>query len=116
MRLVVADTSAVFYLLSIGQIDLLPRLFGKILIPDAVWSELTHPSAPPFLCQWAGQRPEWLEVISVAPADDEALSSLGAGERDAIALAMSLRADLILIDERKGTRAALARDLTLPAR
>jgi predicted nucleic acid-binding protein len=36
MRLVVADTSPVFYLLSIGHIDLLPRLFGKVCIPDAV--------------------------------------------------------------------------------
>ena len=36
MRLVVADTSPVFYPLSIGQIDLLPGVFGKIFDPDAV--------------------------------------------------------------------------------
>ena len=36
MRLVVADTSPLFYLLSIDHIDLLPRLFGKVFVPDAV--------------------------------------------------------------------------------
>jgi predicted nucleic acid-binding protein len=46
MRLVIADTSPIFYLLSIGHIDLLPQLFGKILLPKAVQKELTHPAAP----------------------------------------------------------------------
>jgi predicted nucleic acid-binding protein len=40
MRLVVADTSPVFYLLSIDRVDLSPQLFGKIFVPDAVCKEL----------------------------------------------------------------------------
>ena len=36
---------------------------------------------------------------------------LGAGERAAITLALSMHADLILIDERKGTKAALNKGL-----
>ena len=40
---------------------------------------------------------------------DAALQTLGAGERAAITLALSLRADLILIDERKGTAVALGK-------
>ena len=39
---------------------------------------------------------------AVDPIDDPALRSLGAGEQAAIMLALSLHADLILIDERKG--------------
>jgi hypothetical protein len=46
-------------------------------------------------------------VISVEPLDDAVLLPLGAGEREAISLAISMRADLILIDERKGTHVAL---------
>jgi uncharacterized protein (DUF4415 family) len=46
MRLVVADTSPVFYLLSIGHVGILPRLFGKIFVPDAMHEELCHPAAP----------------------------------------------------------------------
>jgi predicted nucleic acid-binding protein len=107
MRLVVADTSPVFYLLSIGQIDLLPRLFGRIFVPDAVHKELCHSAAPAPVRDWVARLPAWVEVVSVEALDDTALLPLGAGERAAITLALSLHADLILIDERKGTHVAL---------
>ena len=107
MRLVVADTSPVFYLLSIGHIDLLPRLFGKIFVPDAVHKELCHPSAPALVREWVARLPDWVEVVSVETLDDAAFLPLGAGESAAITLALSMHADLILIDERKGTRVAL---------
>ena len=45
MRLIVADTSPLFYLLSIDQIDLLPQLFGRVFVPDAVYQELLHTDA-----------------------------------------------------------------------
>jgi predicted nucleic acid-binding protein len=109
MRLVVADTSPLFYLLSIGHIDLLPRLFGKVFIPDAVHTELCHPAAPALVREWTARLPVWVEVASVETLDDAALLPLGAGERAAITLALSIHADLILIDERKGTRVALGK-------
>jgi predicted nucleic acid-binding protein len=40
MLLVVADTSPIFYLLSIDHIDLLPRFFGKVFVPDEVHRSL----------------------------------------------------------------------------
>ena len=39
MRLVVADTSPLRYLVQIDQIALLPGLFEKIFIPSVVWAE-----------------------------------------------------------------------------
>jgi predicted nucleic acid-binding protein len=112
MRLVVADTSPVSYLLSIGHIDLLPRLFGKVVIPDAVQKELKHPTAPQMLREWSAALPVWLDVKAVqATIEDAKLKSLGPGEREAITLALSLRADLILIDECKGTAVALQKGL-----
>lgn len=109
MRLVVADTSPIFYLLSIGQIDLLPRLFGKVLIPDAMHREMRHPSAPATIREWVTQVPSWMDIAPAGVLDDPALAPLGAGERAAIVLAISLRADLILIDERKGSTVALSK-------
>ena len=36
MSLVVSDTTPFNYLILIGHIDVLPRLFGKLLVPPAV--------------------------------------------------------------------------------
>jgi predicted nucleic acid-binding protein len=113
MRLVVADTSPIFYLLSIGQIELLPRLFKTVFVPDAVHTERSHPTAPPVLREWIAERPSWLEVMQVDLIDDAALQPLGAGDRAAITLALSMRADLILIDERKGTSVAITKGFTV---
>ena len=51
MRLVVADASPVRYLVPIGQIDLLPRLFEKIFLLR-LW--LTNYAIPP---HWPRCRP-----------------------------------------------------------
>jgi predicted HTH domain antitoxin len=44
--IVVSDTSPINYLLLINQIDLLPRLFQQIIVPDVVRDEMVDPSAP----------------------------------------------------------------------
>jgi predicted nucleic acid-binding protein len=109
MHLVVADTSPIRYLVQIGQIDVLPRLFEKIFLPSVVADELSHPSAPPAVLDWMQQPPGWLEVMSVAETDDPTLGALDRGERSAIVLGLDIGADLILIDDRKGAVAAANR-------
>jgi predicted nucleic acid-binding protein len=44
-RLVVADSGPLNYLVLIETIDVLPRLFEQILVPTAVYDELTHADA-----------------------------------------------------------------------
>lgn len=107
MLLVIADTSPVRYLVQIGQIDLLPRLFGRIMLPAIVAAELRHPSAPAAVQTWIKQPPAWTEILPAPEIDDPELRALDPGERSAIALGLSLNADLILIDERRGARAAV---------
>src|ERR1035437_829975 len=107
MRLVVADTSPIRYLVRIGHIDLLPGLFERIFLPSVLADELLHPSAPPTVRDWMRQPPGWLEVMPVADIDDPALDALDRGERSAIALGLSLKADLILVADRKGAAVAL---------
>jgi len=102
MLVVVADTSPIRYLVQIDEIDLLRRLFRKIWIPEIVAEELRHPSAPAVIRAWMKLPPGWLEVMPAPSLDDPVLESLDPGERAAIALGISLKADLILIDERKG--------------
>jgi predicted nucleic acid-binding protein len=49
---VVADTSPIDYLVLIGQIDLLRRLYQRVLVPPAVLLELTHKRAPEAVRTW----------------------------------------------------------------
>lgn len=44
--IIVSNTSPINYLILIGHINLLPELFGAIIIPQAVYSELSDASAP----------------------------------------------------------------------
>jgi predicted nucleic acid-binding protein len=109
MVLVIADTSPIRYLVQIGHIDLLHRLFAAVSIPTEVARELSDPSAPPAVQSWIQSPPPWLRVLDVVVNDDPALSNLDPGERAAIALGMTLKADLILIDERRGYAAAVSK-------
>lgn len=102
--IVVSDTSPLNYLVWIGHERVLPALFGRVLIPSAVLSELTHPRAPAAVHAWVASLPAWLEVRD--PEHVEPEPRLGPGEAAAISLAKELRADAVLIDERKGLRVA----------
>ena len=44
--IVIADTSPISYLVSISEIDILPKLYGRVLVPPSVADELRHPRAP----------------------------------------------------------------------
>ena len=110
--IVVADTSPINYLLMIGQIDLLPRLFEQIIIPDVVRDEMRDLDGPRSLQQWIKQSPHWL-TIQVVPVLDESLKPLDRGEQAAITLAQTLSADLLIIDERLGRRIAKERGLAI---
>lgn len=114
MRLVVADTGPLNYLVLIDAIELLPKLFEKVFAPEAVRAELLNQDAPAVVRAWATHPPSWLEVRPVSSAiDDPAWRALDIGEREALALARTLGADLVLIDDRAGV--AVARQLGLAA-
>ena len=111
MSVVVADTGPPHYLVLIGEIDLLPRLFDRVTIPKAVETELRHARAPEPVRAWIVRPPPWLTIMPAPPGAALAFPGLDAGEQAALALADSLRADLLLMDDRKGAAAALARGL-----
>lgn len=106
MRLVIADTSPINYLLLIGHIDILPALFERVILPAAVRDELSHPKAPSLVRNWIAAPPPWVDVRPVPDGHDPALEALDAGEEAAILLAIDLRADLVLMDDEEGVVAA----------
>ena len=108
MRLVVADTGPLHYLILIGQINILPTLFETVFIPSVVRDELAHAEAPVAVQAWIAHSPDWLKVRNGMTADytDGGWLALDEGEKAAIALAAFVAADLILMDDRAGVMVA----------
>lgn len=105
--IVVSDTSPIFYLVEIGCAEILPALYGEVLVPPAVHKELYHPRSPSL--EWALNPPPWFKVVAPRAVDDSL--QLDRGEREAIALALEVGADRVLIDEKLGRKAARERGL-----
>ena len=98
---VVSNSSPLIALARIQRLDLLPAIFESILIPPAVAREIA-PSIPVL--------PTWLRiqvpnVLSPAPL---LRRRLGAGETEALALAIELGADWIILDDLPARRSAEA--------
>lgn len=105
---VVSDASPLISLAAIGRLDLLRQLFGTLSIPAYVHKEVTQATGRAGAKELAAS--DWVVVRKLgndflARALD---GELDRGEAEAIALAVELKADLVLIDERRG-RAVAAR-------
>lgn len=108
----VSNTTPLRYLIAIKQDHLLGQLFEKVLVPTAVYEELTDAKTPEEVRQRILSRTGWLEVC-VAPADNTTVFPLALhrGEREAILLAEAVHCDVVLIDEQAGRAIALSRRL-----
>jgi predicted nucleic acid-binding protein len=111
VRAAVTDTSPLRYLVLISAIEILPRLFDEVFVPEAVYAELHHARTPTLVSRWARSPPAWLTIVPTLTVGDPDLARLDVGERAAIALAVSMRPDFVLIDDRAGVVAARARGL-----
>ena len=102
--IVVSDTSPISNLLQIGEIELLRRIFDKIVIPTQVFAEICRiESHKEFLI-----KQDWIETTPLSNENLKKilLNDLDSGEAEAIALAVELKADYLLIDEIKGRQIA----------
>jgi predicted nucleic acid-binding protein len=103
--IVVSDTSPILSLALIGRLELLRDLYSTIVIPEAVRSEITSTAQ-------SGARDvaqaDWISTRPIVP--DVVLKLLlrevDRGEAEAIGLAVQLKADVLLIDERKARHLA----------
>jgi predicted nucleic acid-binding protein len=109
--IVVADTSPINYLILVGEINVLTKIFVTITIPRAVRDELMRPSSPEVVRDWIAQSPAWLQIREPSTLPDDSLAALDLGERDAIMLAIELRADQLIVDDREGRREAQMRGI-----
>lgn len=97
--IIVSDTAPLRYLISIDEADVLESLFTKILIPQAVFDEMQQPKTPQKVKDWLNNHPSWLEVRQADISLYTPQKHIGAGEREAFALAIELNADAVLLDD-----------------
>jgi predicted nucleic acid-binding protein len=109
--IVVADASPLRYLILIEEVRVLPALYGRVIVPPAVVTELDQERTPSIVREWLSARPEWLHLQAPRQSILSLQDVLGPGEREAIALATELEADALLMDDREGRREAEKRSL-----
>jgi predicted nucleic acid-binding protein len=81
--LVIADTSPLNYLVCIHSVQILPQLYGRVIIPLEVRAELLAADAHRVVRSWASDIPSWVEVCTSDPVlrDDPRWPGLDLGER-----------------------------------
>ena len=106
MAVVVSDTTPLHYLILVGQESILQKLYGKVIIPPAVLTELSHASAPVQISNWATHPPAWITVATPSSIPGR-FEGLDFGEQQALSLAQEIHADLVLLDDKVARRVAL---------
>ena len=112
--IIVSDTTPISELAKVNYLNLLPKLFGRVMIPQGVHDELTtgnHPAAR------LVRELSWLDVVTVnnrlVVKELQQVGNLDLGESEAIALAEEMNADRLLIDEKAARRVATARKIPI---
>lgn len=112
--IVVSDTSALSNLAIVNHLWLLEAIYQRVIIPDVVARELAaarNPMIPAILqLGWIQTQPLTHSQLANQLQQERGLD---AGEANAIALALELQADDLLIDERLGRQEALRLGLSI---
>ena len=98
--IIISDTSPVTNLIKIGELDILRKLFQTIVIPQIVYEELCVLDKQKAILE----QNDWIKVIALKDSTLKTalLLEIDKGEAEAIALAIELNADYLLIDEQAG--------------
>ena len=107
MKVVVSDTSTVSNLLLIGKLSLLRDIYSQIIIPPAVFNEITALKELGHSIREFHES-SWIElsVPETGRINHLLHYQLDRGEMEAIALCQTIQADLLIIDEKHGREVA----------
>jgi predicted nucleic acid-binding protein len=113
MREVLSNTSPLQYLYQLDLLDLLPTLYGEVLVPSAVVREIEAGRSQGVPLPIV-ESLSWLRVQDVANAALlPLLPDLGAGEREVLALALERSDPLVILDDSFARRFARRLGLSL---
>jgi hypothetical protein len=115
--MIVADATPLLHLARAGHLDLLPKLYERVVVPTSVWEEATGQEEPRSEAQVLREASQaWLEIRPLPARQRRASESfrrgapVGRGEADAIALAEGLRTP-VLMDDRVAVDLARMRSI-----
>ena len=110
MAVVISDASPLVHLSAISKFHLLKELYPELVIPKAVWDEtVTAGRGRPGSADLTTAVTEgWirLETANLTTLANPELRGLDLGESEALALAIDLHAEAVLLDEIRGRAAA----------
>lgn len=94
-KIIVSDTSCLILFYKIGELELLRKVFGEIIITETVSKEFKRAI------------PKWIQIINPSTNLHFGLQGfLDPGEATSISLAVEYKGSLLIIDESKGRRVA----------
>ena len=103
MLKVISNTTPLLSLLKIDKLNLLKELYGKIIIPEAVFREIENGKEKPYYKDLT--KIDWIEIQKIKNKSSRAyFTDLDEGEAEVLILANEQNADLIIMDEIIGRR------------
>lgn len=94
MRKVISNSTPLIILSKIGELEILKNLYGEIIIPQAVFEEITIKSD-------TIKNLSWIKILEVQDKSDRKIyqTKLHDGEVEVMMLAKEISADLLIIDD-----------------
>ncbi len=105
--IIISDTSPISNFFIIGKLQLLQNIYENVIIPEAVYNELTALQQSGFDISNITLSP-WITVQKITSETELPflLQKIDRGEAEAIILAKELHAELLLMDESRGRKIA----------
>jgi predicted nucleic acid-binding protein len=110
--IVVSNTTPILSFIKLSRLDILQKLYGEVFIPEAVCREIDEGRKKQFY--WDLRQESWINILQVDVTSflmEKEITLLDDGEAEAIALALKLKADKVLIDEKLGRKVASSKNL-----
>lgn len=105
MRKIISNTTPILSLLKIGKLDLLHKMYSKVIIPKAVFEEIENGKDKSYYADLS--KIDWIDIIEISNVDSRSFFvDLDDGEAEVLVLAKELKADLVIMDELMGRRFA----------
>ena len=110
-KIIVSDTSPLFYLHRVGCLELLRRLYGNIIVPQAVIAELEEGREQgedvPDIDKY-----QWIKVQHITvPLHIKLIPDLGKGESEVLSMGLCEEQHLIIIDDKLAREIARLQNL-----